>query len=204
MENFSLAGVIRRYWLLIITIVALSLWASLAAFGGGSSQKVTGSAAVTVSAERVYPTDGRVYLEPSVPADLQLGAAVSQAWLADPATVTEILSKANVATSRSLKGAAQAFKVVIAASGSPVYQVQFTGVNHEEVTATFASLRTVLDTKATAYNTESSALKLRITVAEPFVSAQGTSLPLMPLAGLISGFVFALLIAVLLERRSAE
>jgi hypothetical protein len=64
----------------------------------------------------------------------------------------------------------------------------------------YSSLKTVLENAREAYNSKQGEMKISLDYTEPTVTTKSSGIPLLPIAGLVVGLVFAFLIAAVTDR----
>lgn len=204
MQNFNLLEILRRYWLAIVGLTTLVFVITVVSQSNAPEQ-VYGSLSVTVQAIKVQPSPlPSVFVQGDSTGGANMLVATSQTWVIDPTNDKKILDKAGVESKdNSLKGYAKLFKLEIPVGNSATYQVQYVGDSVSEVTKVYAALREVMNELKTDYNQEeSNGLRMEFIFSEPVMTTQSSNFPLTPLAGLLVGFVFAVVVAAILDRKS--
>jgi hypothetical protein len=200
MEPFSIAQLFTRRWPIIL---GLTLVVFAAAWWVDSRKDADyfGSLTVTVQAARNYPETEQLILQTSQNQDLQTVIATTQNWIADPYYVRRALDGAGVESGEmSLKEYASVFKPFSAVPGASTYQVQYVGNSDQEVRNVFQSLRTVLEEANGEYDNKGGELRMLLTFTDATVTSQSSGVPMIPIAGLLAGLIFASLIAALYDR----
>ena len=204
MADFNIFRFIARQWKIIL---AITLVVFVAAFASYKSKPVdvNASVSVTIVPNRTYPTQSSLILQndPTHDSDLLISTATS--WMTDPSYVQEILQAAKVTPADgSLAGLSKVFKVVISGNSSLNYQIQYVATNAEEAQAISAAISRVMNANADEYNSkEGSGLKFSFYTATPVITSETSSLPLTPIAGLLAGLVFGLVIAAFADRKNS-
>lgn len=202
MDRFSISTLFVRRWPIILVVTALIFGAAL----WQNHQKAPsyfGSFTVTVQSSRNYPKNDQLILQSSQTQDLQAVISTTQAWVADPYYVRKALEGAGIVDDNlSLKDFSKVFQVVSPVALSSSYQVQYVGTSSAEVTRVYASLRTVLDSAQADYDSKQGDLTIILAYTDPTVTTQGSGLPLVPVAGLLVGLVFASVVAAMYDRSS--
>lgn len=203
MERFTLTALLKRRWLLIVII---TLIVAATAWWVDSSRKPVryyGTFSVNVQATRNYPKTDQLILQGVLSEDLQTAIATTQTWLVDPFYVSKALTEAGVDTTKlSLKDYAKRFRVVspVALSGS--YQVEYVGDTEAEVTAVSSQMHNVLDEANENYQAKGGDLKIFLSYTDTLVTTKSSGLPIVPIAGIVIGLVFAFVIAAGYDRSS--
>jgi hypothetical protein len=200
MERFSLVTLFTRRWPIIL---GLTLLVFVAAWLADRRQDPLfyGSQTVTVQPIRVYPETEQLILQPAYTQDLQIALATSQNWLADPYYVRRTFERAGVQRPElSLREYARVFQPFSAVAGASTYQVQFVGTSEQEVRSVFQALQVVMEEANQAHQVEGGDLRILLTFADATVTSQGSGLPIVPLAGLLAGLLFAMLVAAVYDR----
>lgn len=202
MDDFSLTRLIARQWLLIslITIlVGVGAW-----WVYQKKQALSyGSMSVTVQAEPNQLSSAPVVIQNGGNSDVQLLISTTQSWLKDPAYVKQIMTNSGVALSDdSLAGLSQTFVVTAGVVNSSVYQVQFSAKNNDQVSQVMAAVRQTMTELQNSYNRNpQTSLKVQLLYSDPVIASVGGGFPLAPVAGLAVGFILAIVIVALLERK---
>lgn len=202
MEQFTFLRLFSKYWILIIVVTAFF-------FGAGvwvTSQKPVssfGSLSITVQAETSYPSNGQLILQSSPIDGVQVVVATTQSWLTDPSFAKQVLGDANISTADySLKSLASVFTIVSSTPNASNYQVQYVGKNEKEVREVLNSLKSVMEIQKTEYNKKDNiSLKISTFYSNPTITNVTPNFSVIPIAGLLSGLIVALVIAALLGRK---
>jgi hypothetical protein len=201
MERFTIATLFVRRWPIILVVTALVFAAAL----WSDSQKQTtyfGSFTVTVTAHREYPAVTNLILEPGKTEDLQTAVATTQTWLGDPYYVGKALQNAGISTDGlSLKDYANVFVIEQPFQFSSTFQVQYSaGSSEEQVRNAFQSLRAVLDEATVAYTAKAGDLIIGLAYTDTTVTTTTSGFSPVPIAGLLIGLIFAVVVAAVVER----
>lgn len=200
MDRFSISTLFSRRWLLIV-ILTLVVFAAALWKNDRKTASYFGSSSITVQTMRNYPTTSQLILQSSQTQDLQGAIATTQAWVGDPFYVSQTLAGAHLSSNElSLKDFSKIFQVVSPVALSSTYQVQYVGSSPAEVSDVFASLHKVLLSAQNDYDTKHADLTISLAFTDPTVTTQSSGIPLVPIAGLVIGFVFALIIAAIYDR----
>jgi len=206
MEGFNLFRVISRQWITVV-IVTLVVFAISFMYSRGQKESFFGSMAVTVHVSTVYPQQNLIFLQSDQQQQTLAAVATSQSWLQDPSYVKTILDGAQVQlTSPTLKSYSDVFIPVSSVANASTYEVEYIGATQDEVNRVYTSMQSQLKVLEDQYNQAATDnTKVSLSFSDPIVVNQGSNIPLLPLEGLVSGFVFALILAALFEgSRSAK
>jgi hypothetical protein len=204
MEQFNPLRLLGKYWLpvLVVTLVffGLGLWAN-----SNKPVSIFGSLSITTQAIPSYPESSQLILQSSSSGDTQLAVATTQTWLTDPSFTKQVLAASNVSTEGlSLKGLTKVFTIVTPAAFSSSYQIQYIGKSAEEVDRVLTNAKVELDKLKGEYNNkQNTGLKIESFYSSPTITSTGAGMPLTPIAGLLSGFIVAMVIVSLVERKKA-
>ena len=202
MENVTLLTVISRRWPLILAITLLVFSASLVTYRL-RPKGVAAISSITVTPQHEYAGNSNLILQPDASRDIQLEVATTSGWFKDPAYTQDIMKEAGVAApDSSLRGLAKIFSVTMDDPNSATYQVQYSAADSQQASKIATALHTVIQAGADRYNaTQTEGLTIGLNFANPVITSQASSIPLVPVAGLLSGLIIALAAAVLVDRR---
>jgi len=198
MDSSYLSKSLRRNWLLIVVItliVGLVSWA----FDRSQPKKEYGVMSITVQSSQVYPASSQLILNSVTSADVKLLSDTLNGWLSDPSFVNDVMSASDIGVDGGVKTLAQLFKVSSNTGG--VVQVQYIGKTHDEDQKVLDALQAHLSAAMNDYNSKSSNVKGVLTFSNELITDVSDTVPLVPIAGVAIGFIFALVVVALTDRK---
>lgn len=200
MDSFNIFSLIARRWM---TILAITMVVFLAALLSSKSRPASFTTSLPVSAipQRQIPV-GTTLLQDSLGTDTALLGKLVAAWVTDPSVGKAVYDNANLSPSdASLRGFTKVLRVAGDGAEQGFLDIQFTGANSREAGKLTDSLEKVLTAQADRYNAvQGDGLKIALSYGTPLTTDLATSLPLTPIAGLLAGFILALVVASMQER----
>lgn len=198
MDRFSIMSLVRRQWWVIIILAGLVSGATYW-FDSQKEPSFYGSFTVNVDVKRNYPKTDQLILQPSASEDLRAAIATTQSWIHDPYYAQKALRDAGVETGElSLKEYASQFQIVAPVDFSSTYQVQYTSSTASEVQKVTSSLQKVLEEVQAAQG--GGELTLDMNFTDTTVTSKSSGMSLVPIAGLLIGLFFGLIVAALIDK----
>jgi hypothetical protein len=204
MSDFNFLKFLSKYWIFIVVLMIVA---------GGSGYMVakrkpatvTGSVLVSAQAISQYQGSSNLIIEQNPVVENQAAIAAIEGWVADPSFVATVLTKAtNQSVTNDVKDLATKFSASVPASNSASLQIEYIGASKDDVTAVLTTLDDQIVQRATDYNAQTgSNLKMNVHPGTPYVADTVTSLKVIPLLGLLVGFVLAVAIAAIVDRKEA-
>jgi hypothetical protein len=203
MEDVNIFRALKHYWIAFILIIIVIFSAAMLVYLK-QPQSYFGSISTTVQTTRIYANTSQYVIQSdNSSAWSNIIIATTQSWLSDPTYVQDILSDAKTSSSdQSLKGLSSIFNIVYSNPNSSTYQIQFTGNSKTQTNDVLISARNFLNKLRNQYNkTNGNGIQFSFIFSEPIVVSQSSSIPLTPVAGLLVGIIFALVVVVFLDYR---
>lgn len=192
----------RNLWfILLVTLIA---GAGAYFFSHRSKISYTGSETITVQSSRTFPKpgEGAALYRDSISEAVQVGMATTQAWLNDPLLASKSLQAAGLNVDQiPLKDLTTVFRTSPPLLNSNQLQVKYSADDQDQIAKVFAALKENLLGVDAQYNKTSPDLTINLLFADPLVTTDAPSSALVPLIGAVAGFILALVIMAIVDRK---
>jgi len=199
--NNAFLRLLARYWAIIAIITAVVTAASILA-DKARPKGYTTSIGVTAVVAQPQTQNDHLILAPNADLTTKMMVDTAASWLQEPTNVSGILGDASVTpTDSSLHGLAKYFRTE--SLGGADLQVQFDTTTEADGAAVAQKTEDFLKSQAASYNagaTDSTQLSFQFSSVLTKVTT--ATIPLLPIAGALIGFIFAVIVVALADRRS--
>jgi hypothetical protein len=162
-----------------------------------------GSITLSVQGRHEYPETSQLILQANQVEDQAVAVASVQSWLADPAQAKLVLEASGLtADGLSLSELSKLFRPVVTVEGGTSFQVEYANGSRASVEKVLTALRAQVERTAEVYNGKGGQLTILIDYSAITVTDRKDGLPLAPIAGLLIGALFAVVVAAVVDDSS--
>ena len=197
--NNSLVRLLARYWFVIAIITALVTGASILA-DNRRPKGVTATFTATVMGSQAASLDSHLVVQADPLTSVKLLADTATAWLQQPANTQSIFSQASVTpVDDSISALTKFYKVT--ETGGAVLSIRFDLPSRDDATKMVGATKNFLNQEAASTDNSGIVPRTTFQYSDAIIQTTSSAVPIVPIAGAVIGFIFAVIIVALTDRR---